>query len=105
MTRIRVTTAGISRRKLKSFVYERIHMGTKSVRLDEDVYERVKAHKRDDETFSEAVARLLQDVSLLDLVDENAEYDAERADKQKAALDRATRADSEAVEELAEKRS
>ncbi|AUX09044.1 hypothetical protein AArcSl_1413 [Halalkaliarchaeum desulfuricum] len=80
-------------------------MGTKSVRLDEDVYERVKAHKRDDETFSEAVARLLQDVSLLDLVDENAEYDAERADEQKTALDRTTRADAEAVEELAEKRS
>ncbi|MBB6647487.1 DUF7557 family protein [Halobellus ruber] len=35
-------------------------MGTKSVRLDEEVYERVRAYKRDDETFSDAVARLIE---------------------------------------------
>jgi len=33
--------------------------GTKSVRLDEHVYELVESHKRDDETFSEAVERLI----------------------------------------------
>lgn len=44
----------------------RIHMGTKTVRLDEDVYERIKAKKRDDETFSEAIERLTGDYSLLD---------------------------------------
>lgn len=80
-------------------------MGTKSVRLDEKVYERVKAHKRDDETFSEAVERLLRDVSLLDLTDEDEEYDAERAEAQKAAIDRTARADADAAEELREKRS
>ena len=80
-------------------------MGTKSVRLDEDVYERVKAHKRADETFSEAVARLMRDVSLLDLADEDAEYDAERAAAQKQALQRTTRANSEAADALEEKRS
>jgi predicted CopG family antitoxin len=52
-------------------------MGTKTVRLDEDVYERVKSEKRDDETFSETVERLISDSSLLDLVgilsDEEAE--------------------------------
>ena len=49
----------------KTLVYDRIHMGTKSVRLDEEVYERIAAHKRDDETFSEAIGRLTSDYSLL----------------------------------------
>ena len=40
-------------------------MGTKLVRLDEKVYERIAAHKRDDETFSEAIDRLTSDYSLL----------------------------------------
>lgn len=43
-------------------------MGTKNVRLDEDVYERVKSEKQDDETFSEAIDRLIGDASLLELV-------------------------------------
>jgi len=43
-------------------------MGTRSVRLDEDTYERIRAHKRDDETFSEAIDRLIGGPSLLDLV-------------------------------------
>jgi|JXWS01.1.fsa_nt_gb predicted CopG family antitoxin len=80
-------------------------MGTKSVRLDEDVYERVKAHKQDDETFSEAVARLMRDVSLLDLVDDGEAYAAERAREQKEALKRTARADTEAADELTDKGS
>lgn len=43
-------------------------MGSTTIRLDEDVYARLKAEKREDETFSEAVDRLLEDVSLLELV-------------------------------------
>jgi predicted CopG family antitoxin len=77
-------------------------MGTKSIRLDEDVYERVKAHKREDETFSDAVARLIEDVSLLDLADEGEAYDAERAAEQKEALKRAARADAESAAKLDE---
>lgn len=42
-------------------------MSTKPVRLEEDVYERVKAHKRPDESFSEAIDRLIGDWSLLEL--------------------------------------
>jgi predicted CopG family antitoxin len=42
-------------------------MGTKTVRLEEDVYERVRSQKRDDETFSEAIDRLTGGASLLDL--------------------------------------
>lgn len=79
-------------------------MGTKSVRLDEDVYKRVEAHKREGETFSDAVARLMGDVSLLDLADETEEYDEERADEQKDALDRTARADSEAADGASERR-
>lgn len=42
-------------------------MGTKMVRIDESVYERIEAHKRDEETFSEAIERLLTSPSLLSL--------------------------------------
>lgn len=42
-------------------------MGTRSVRLDEDTYERVMAAKRDDETVSEAIERLIEGPSLLTL--------------------------------------
>jgi predicted CopG family antitoxin len=40
---------------------------SKSVRLDEDVYELVSARKRDDETYSEAIERLVGGPSLLEL--------------------------------------
>lgn len=43
-------------------------MGSTTIRLDEAVYERLRAEKREDETFSEAVERLLGRRSLLDLV-------------------------------------
>jgi predicted CopG family antitoxin len=36
-------------------------MGPKRVRLDEDVYERIRQEKREDETFSEAIDRLTTD--------------------------------------------
>lgn len=75
-------------------------MGTKQVRLDESVYERIEAHKRSDETFSEAVERLLADVSLLDLASDDDEYDAERAERRKATLDRTAEADGRAVQEM-----
>ena len=65
----------------------------------------VKAHKREEETFSDAIARLIEDVSLLDLVDEGEEYDAERAAEQKEALERTARADAESAAKLDEKGS
>ena len=37
------------------------------VRLDDDVYERIKANKRDDESFSDAVERLIGWPSFRDL--------------------------------------
>lgn len=42
-------------------------MSSKNVRLDEDVYERIKSKKRPDETFSEAIDRLTRGASLLEL--------------------------------------
>lgn len=39
-------------------------MGTKQVRLDEDVYARIEDKKREDETFSEAIDRLTSDWTL-----------------------------------------
>jgi len=47
------------------------------VRLDEDVYERIKSNKREDETFSEANDRLTGDYTLLDFAAEEPVVDAE----------------------------
>lgn len=40
---------------------------SKSVRLSEEAYDRLEAHKREDETFSEVVLRLAGERSLLEL--------------------------------------
>lgn len=48
------------------------------VRLDEDVYELVKSKKREDETFSEAIDRLVDDWSLLDIAGTMTDEEAER---------------------------
>jgi predicted CopG family antitoxin len=51
-------------------------MGTKQVRLDEDVYDRISAHKRDGESFSETIERLTSGYSLVEFA-ENTSGDAE----------------------------
>jgi predicted CopG family antitoxin len=40
---------------------------SKSIRLSEEAYERLSAHKREDETFSDVVLRLAGERSLLEL--------------------------------------
>lgn len=40
---------------------------SKSIRLSEEAYERLAAHKEEDETFSEVVLRLAGERSLLEL--------------------------------------
>jgi predicted CopG family antitoxin len=40
---------------------------SKSIRLSEDAYERLAAHKREDETFSDVVLRLAGERSLLEI--------------------------------------
>lgn len=60
-------------------------MGTKSIRLDEDVYERIEAHKREDETFSDTIDRLTSDYSLLDFA---GGYTEDEADRHRELLER-----------------
>lgn len=71
-------------------------MATKSVRIDEDLYERIRAHKRDDETFSEAIERLIGGRSLLEFADALAEAEAE------AMEDRIETANDEYAESVSE---
>ena len=68
-------------------------MGSRTIRLDDDVYERLREAKRDDETYSEAVERLLPGASLLDLAgildsDEVAEIEDRLSEKYSASKER-----------------
>jgi len=75
-------------------------MGTKSVRLEEDVYERVKAHKRENETISEAIDRLIGTPSLHEL---GGVLDGDQVDKMRKTIEDADEEDAEEVEEVAER--
>ncbi|NLV10786.1 antitoxin VapB family protein [Halomicrobium sp. HM KBTZ05] len=70
------------------------------VRLEDDVYERIKASKRDDESFSDAVERLIGGHSLRDLRDV---FDDEQVSEMRAAIDAADRDDRNEVREVAER--
>ena len=79
----------------------RLHMGTKQVRLDEDVYEQVKDKKREDETFSEAIERLTSGWSLLDLAGTSTPEEAEHHRDLLEESEESGRADSrEVLEEM-----
>jgi predicted CopG family antitoxin len=75
-------------------------MGTKTVRIEDDVYERIKAKKRDDETFSEAIERLVGGGSLLDLYELGADEDVE---EMREAIGESKERTRERVEELGER--
>ncbi len=70
------------------------------VRLSDDVYERIKSHKRADETFSEAVDRLIGGKSLRDLRDL---FDDNQVTAMREAVEDADREDQQAVREVAER--
>lgn len=70
------------------------------IRLEDHVYERIKANKRDDESFSEAVERLIGGHSLRDLRDV---FDEEQVDEMRDAIEKADREDREAVRDVAER--
>ncbi len=72
-------------------------MGTKTIRLEEDVYERVRAEKREEETFSEAIDRLIGGSSLLDLAGTLSDEEAEAA---REAITESREADRRATREL-----
>jgi predicted CopG family antitoxin len=70
------------------------------VRLEDHVYERIKANKRDDESFSEAVERLIGGRSLRDLRDV---FDEEQVAEMRDAIEDADQQDRQEVREVAER--
>ncbi|WP_435194700.1 antitoxin VapB family protein [Natronomonas sp. EA1] len=75
-------------------------MGTKTVRLDEQVYERIRQQKRPDETFSEAIDRLLGGSSLAELGDI---FDDSQVEEMREAIEKADEADAEEVADVRER--
>jgi predicted CopG family antitoxin len=72
-------------------------MGTKTVRLEEEVYERVRSQKRADETFSEAIDRLTGGASLLDL---EGTLDDEEAEDLREAIEESRDTDIQESKEI-----
>jgi predicted CopG family antitoxin len=77
-------------------------MGTKQVRLDEDVYARIQDEKREDETFSDAVDRLTSDWSLAQWA-EKYEKDSERSAAHRDMLDELDEVDKQEAKEIVER--
>jgi hypothetical protein len=50
-------------------------MGTKHIRVDDDLHARIKSASREDETLAETLERLLGDYSLAQFADDAAELD------------------------------
>jgi predicted CopG family antitoxin len=70
------------------------------VRLENHVYERIKANKRDDESFSDAVERLIGGRSLRELRDV---FDEEQVAEMRNAIEVADEEDREEVRNVAER--
>lgn len=70
------------------------------VRLEDHVYERIKANKHDDESFSEAVERLIGGRSLRDL---RGVFDGEQVTEMREAIEAADRKDREEVRDVGER--
>jgi len=60
---------------------------SKQIRLDDRVYERIRSVKRDDESFSDAIDRLLSERSFRDL---SAVFDDDQINEMRAAIEEAT---------------
>lgn len=76
-----------------------MHM-SKSIRLSEEAYERLAAHKREEETFSEVVLRLAGERSLLELAGILSD---EEADALRDAVDERRERRAEELEETADR--
>ncbi len=70
------------------------------IRLEDDVYERIKAKKRDDESFSDAVERLIGGRSLRDL---RGVFDEDQVNEMRSAIEEADQQDRDEVREVAER--
>jgi len=75
-------------------------MGTKQVRLDEDVYARIKDQKREEETFSDAIDRLTTDWSLAQWAQK---YETDSAASHRELLDALDEIDKEEANEIVER--
>lgn len=73
---------------------------SKQVRLEDDVYARIAAEKREDETFSEAIDRLTSDWSLAEWAGWMSEEEAHRL---RERLDEADDEDADETDELLER--
>lgn len=73
---------------------------SRQVRLDDDVYERIKSEKRDDESFSDVVERLIGGRSLRDLRDV---FAADQVAEMREAIDAADTADREEARDVADR--
>lgn len=67
------------------------------IRLEDHVYERIQANKYEDESFSEAVERLISGRSLRDL---RGVFDEGQVTKMREAIDAADRIDRETCREI-----
>jgi predicted CopG family antitoxin len=72
---------------------------SKSIRLSEDAYERLAAHKREEETFSDVILRIAGERSLLELA---GILDDEDADAMHAAVEERRERRSGELEEVAD---
>ena len=72
---------------------------SKSIRLSTEAYDRLEAHKADDETFSDVVLRLAGERSLLELAGILSE---EEADALEAAIEERRNRRDEELEAIAE---
>ncbi|KAA9396665.1 hypothetical protein Har1130_18735 [Haloarcula sp. CBA1130] len=70
------------------------------VRLEDDVYERIKANKRDDESFSDAVERLIGGRSLRDL---RGVFDDGQVAEMRDAIEQAEQEDRDEARDVAER--
>ena len=70
------------------------------IRLADDVYERIKANKRADESFSDAVERLIGGRSLRDL---RGIFDTEQVSEMRDAIEAADQEDRDEVRNIADR--
>jgi predicted CopG family antitoxin len=73
---------------------------SQQIRLEEHVYERIKANKRPEESFSEAVERLIGGRSFRDLRDV---FDEDQVAEMRNAIEDADQQDREEAREVAER--
>lgn len=73
---------------------------SRQIRLEDDVYERIKASKRNDESFSDAVDRLIGGRSLRDLREV---FDEDQVSEMRDAIETADQTDRDEVREVAKR--